>query len=121
MDECNMGVEIVTDLHCALTASSMTRMPSLTQILLVNFVYSLDYAFSRICKRQGYIRLINRRSSSFGVENFHMACMTLAHAQTNYHVSQFGQWNQIKAHTEQHRYTNDFLRIYVINHRKLCR
>jgi len=90
MDECNMMVGILTDSHCALTAPAPTGTPSLTQILLVNFVSNLDCAFSLICKRQDDIRLINRQSTRFEVKNFRMARMTLAHAQTNYHVSQFG-------------------------------
>jgi len=67
MDECNMMVVIHTDSHCALTAPSMTGMPSLTQILLVNYVSNSHCALSLICKRQDDIRLINCQSTQFGV------------------------------------------------------
>jgi len=67
MDECNMMVVIHTDSRRALTTPSMTGMPSLTQILLVNYVSNLDCALSLICKRQDDIRLINRQSTQFGV------------------------------------------------------
>jgi len=85
-----MVVGIHTDLRCALTAPSLTDMASLTQILLVHFVSNSDCVYSLICKRQDDIRLINRQSSQFALWNFCMARMTLAHSQTNYHVSQFG-------------------------------
>jgi len=62
-----MMVVIHTDSCSALTAPSMTGTPSLTQILLVNFVCNLDCALSLICKRQDNIRLINRQSTQFGV------------------------------------------------------
>jgi len=62
-----MMVGIHRDARCALTASSLTGTPSLTQILLVNFVSNLDCAFSLICNRQDDIGLINRQSSQFGV------------------------------------------------------
>jgi len=55
-----MMVVIHTDSRCALTAHSMTHVPSLTQILLANFVSNLDREFSLICKRQDDISLINR-------------------------------------------------------------
>jgi len=62
-----MMVVIHTDSRCALTAPSMTGTPSLTEIVLVNFVTNLDCALSIICKRQDNIRLINRQSTQFGV------------------------------------------------------
>jgi len=67
MDECDMMVGVHTDSRCVLTAPPLTGRPSLTQILLVNFVSNLDCAFSRISKRQNDIRLINRQSTRFGV------------------------------------------------------
>jgi len=67
MDECNMMVGIHTDSHCALTAAPLAGTPSLTQILLVDFVSHLDCAFSLICERQDDIMLINRQSTQFGV------------------------------------------------------
>ena len=67
MDECNMMVGIHSDSRCALTAPSLTGTPSLTHILLVNFVSNSNWAISLICKRQDDIGLINRQSTPFGV------------------------------------------------------
>jgi hypothetical protein len=55
MDGSNMIVVIHTDSRCAMTAPSMTRMSSLSETLLVNFIFSLDCVFSLIRKRQDYI------------------------------------------------------------------
>jgi hypothetical protein len=90
IDECNRMVVIHTDSHTALTAPSMTGMLSLSQILLVNCVSDLHCVFSLVCERQDDIMLIEHQSTRFGVLHCHVARMTLAHAQTNYHVSQFG-------------------------------
>ena len=90
MDECNMMVVILKDSRCALTATFMPHMPSLTQILLVNFVCSLECTFSLIWKRQDDNWVINRQSTRFSVWNICMAHMTVAHAQKNYCVSQSG-------------------------------
>ena len=84
MDECNIMVFIHTDSRCAMTAPSMTRMSSLSETLLVNFIFSLDCALSLICKRQDDIVLISCPPTFFGVWTVRMARMTLAHAQTNY-------------------------------------
>jgi len=62
-----MMVVIHTDSGCALTAPSMTRMPSLSETLLVHFISSLDCALSLICKRQDDSALISRQSTRFGV------------------------------------------------------
>ena len=91
MDECNTMVVIHTDLHCAMTAPSMARMSSLSETLLVNFIFSLDCAFSLILKRQDVIVLISCQSTWFRVWTVYMARMTLAHAQTNYHFLQYSQ------------------------------
>jgi hypothetical protein len=40
------------------------------------------------------MRLISCQSTQFGFWNFHIALMTLAHAHTNYHVSQLSNRNQ---------------------------
>jgi len=85
-----MMVVIHTDSRCAWTAPSMIGMPSRTGIWLVNVVSNLDGTLSLICTRRDDIWLINRQSTQFGVWNFHMGRMTLAHAQSNDHVSQFG-------------------------------
>jgi len=119
MDESNMMVVMHTDLCRALTTPSMTCMPALTQILLVNFVSNLNYVFSLICKRQDNI-MINCQSTHFGVQNIRMAPMTLAHARTNFHVSRFVHWNQQNDDMLQNEYTNCFSRRYVINNSNLC-
>jgi len=43
-----------------------------------------------------------------------MVRMTLAHAQMNYHVSQFGHWNQDKADTWQNRNAHCFSQLYIV-------
>jgi len=121
MDECNMMVVIHTDSRCAITAPSMTPMSSLSETLGVNFIFSLDCAFSLIRKRQDDIVLISCQSTWFGVWTVHMARMTLAHPQTNYHFLQYSQWNQKNSFTYQNRYANYFLQRYVANNYILCR
>jgi len=91
MNEWNMMVVIHPDLRCAITAPSMTRMSSPSGTLLVNFIFSLDCAFSLIRKRQDHIVLISCQSTWFGVWTVYMARMTLAHAPTNYHFLQYSQ------------------------------
>jgi len=91
MNECNMMVVIHPDSRRAMTAPSMTRMSSLSETLLINFIFSLDCAFSLIRKRQDYIVLISCQSTWFGVWTIYMARMTLAHAQKNYHFLQYSQ------------------------------
>jgi hypothetical protein len=91
MDECNMMVVIHTDSRCAMTAPSMTHMSSQRETLLVNFIFSLDCTFSLIRKRQDDIVLNSCQSTRFGVWTVHMARITLAHAQTNYHFLQYSQ------------------------------
>jgi hypothetical protein len=86
-----MMVVIHTDSRCAMTAPSMTHMSSLSETLLVNFFFDSDCAFSLIRKRQDDIVSISCQSTWFGVWTVCMARMTLAHAQTNYHVSQYSQ------------------------------
>jgi hypothetical protein len=90
VDQCNMMVVIPTNLSCALTTPCVTHMQLLTHILLENFVFNLDCAFSLTSKRQDNITLINHQSTLFGVSSFHMAHMTLPQAQTHYRVSQLG-------------------------------
>jgi hypothetical protein len=91
LDECYVMVVIPTDSRYALRIPSMTCMPSLTDILLLNLVFNIDCTFSLRCKRHDVIMLINRQSSRFGVWNICVAHTTLAHVQTNYRVSQFGR------------------------------
>jgi len=91
MDECNMMVVIHTDSRCAMTAPSRTCMSSLSETLLVNFIVSLDCAFSLIRKRQDDFVLISSQSTCFGVWTVRMAHMTLAYAQMTYHFLQYSQ------------------------------
>jgi hypothetical protein len=86
-----MMVVIHPDSRRAMTAPSMTRMSSLSETLLVNFIFSLDCAFSPICKRQDDIVLISCQSTWFGVWTVYKARMTLAHAQTNYYFLPYTQ------------------------------
>jgi hypothetical protein len=72
----------------------MTCVPSQAQLLVVNFVCILDCAFTLVCKRQDNITLMNHHSTQIEVESFVIACVTLEHAQTNYHVIQFVLRNQ---------------------------
>jgi len=48
-----------------------------------------------------------------------MVHTTFAHAQMNYHISQFGHWNQDKADTEQNWYTNNIWNRYGIENSNL--
>jgi len=61
-----MTVVIHTDSHYTLTAPSMTRITSVTQILLVNSVCDLVFVFSLNCNRQDDIKLIDCQSTRFG-------------------------------------------------------
>ena len=121
MDESNMMVVIHTDSRCALTAPSTTCMSSLSETLLVNFVFILDCAFSHIRKRQDDIVLISRQSTWFRVWTVCKAGMNVAHLQTNYHVSQYSQWNHKNPFTYQNRYANYFLERYVVHNHIMCR
>jgi hypothetical protein len=91
MDECNMMVVIHRDSHLAMTAPSMTCMSSLSETLLLNFIFCLDCTVSLIRKRQDDIVLISCQSTLFGVWTIRMARMTLAYAQMNYHFLQYSQ------------------------------
>jgi hypothetical protein len=114
-------VVIHTDLRCAMTASSMTRMSSLSEKLWVNLIYNLDFVFSLIRKSQHAIVLISSHSNWFEVWTVRMACMTLAHGQMNYHVSQYSQWNQNNSFTYRNRFVNRFLQRHVVNYHIVCR
>ena len=114
-------VVIHPDTRHAMTPPSMTRMLSLSETLLVNFILSSDCAFSLIRKRQDHIVLISCQSTWFGVWTVYMAGMTLAHAQTQYHFVQYGQSNQKNSLTYRNTYANYFLQSYVVNNHILCR
>ena len=114
MDECSMMVIIHTDLHCVLTAPSMTRTTSLTPISLVNFLSDLMFAFSLKTNRQDDIKFISHLSTWLGVSNFCMASTTVTHVRTNYNILQFGHRYQENANMWQNRYTNCFSKICII-------
>jgi hypothetical protein len=62
-----MMVVIQTDSGCAITAASITRIPSLSETLFVNLILSLDCTFSLNCKRRDANVLINCQSTWFRV------------------------------------------------------
>jgi len=74
----------------------MTCMTSLTYIVLVSVVCILDLIVKFNRNGQNDITLMGRQLMRFAVKNIGMAFPTLAHALTNYHVSQFGHWNEVK-------------------------
>jgi hypothetical protein len=90
MDEFSLTVVIQNDSSCALTAHSMTRMTSLTYILLAYFIRNIAFALSLYSHRQMETEYSGHLAVRLGFKNIHMLRSTLAHAQTNYHVSQFG-------------------------------
>jgi len=91
-----------------------TSTTSLTQLLWVHFVSNLGFAFSLNHNGQDDIMLVRCLSTWFGVENFCMAHLTLAHALTNFHISQFGYWNLLKAYMIRIRYTYCFSTRYFV-------
>jgi len=94
---CSMTVVIHSAPYCALTTASMTRLTSLTDILFVSFVCNLVWIVLPDSDGQDNITFLAYPSTRFAVKNIGMAYPTLPHAYTNYHVSQFGHWNQVKA------------------------
>lgn len=111
MDGCSMTVTIHPGLHCTWTATSITRLTSLTWILSVNYVWIVIFPFSLNCNRRDNIKFVGCLSTRFGVWKFYMARTTIAHAQTKSHVSQFVQWNAENADIYQIRYMNAFQRV----------
>jgi hypothetical protein len=89
MDEYGMTAVVQIDSSCALTALPMTRMTSLPEILLAHCVTNIAFALSLNRYSQNKTERDGRLTARFGFYNFHMVRSTLAHAQTNYHVSQF--------------------------------
>jgi len=77
----------------------MTFMTSLIWILLVSIISKLVQVFWLNCNRQDYIEVIGCLLMEFRVYNIGMAQPTIAQAQTNYHVLQFGHGNQVNAVT----------------------
>jgi hypothetical protein len=90
MDEYGMTVVIQIDSPCELAAVPLTLMTALTQNLLAHFVTNNAFALSLNIHLQNKIEHDGRLTARFGFLNFHMVHSTLAHAQTKYHVSQFG-------------------------------
>jgi len=88
---------------------------------LVSFIFSLDCVLSLIRESQDDIVLISCQSTWFGVWTVHIARMTLAHAQTDYHFLQYSQWDQKDSFTYRNRYANYFLQRSVSNNHILCR
>ena len=85
-----MTAVVQIDSSCALTALPMPGMTSLTDIFLAHFVTKIALALSLNSQLQNKTERDGRLTARFGFLNFHMVRSTLAHAQTNYHVSQFG-------------------------------
>jgi len=67
MDACSMTAAIHPGWDCALTARLMTRMTSLTYILLLNFVSNIGFAFSYNHNKQVDIKFAGRLSTRFRV------------------------------------------------------
>jgi hypothetical protein len=67
--------------------------------LLAHFVTNIAFALSPNSLLQKETEIVGRLTVRFAFSNVHMVRSTLAHAQTNYHVSQFGHWNQEQAGT----------------------
>jgi hypothetical protein len=85
-----MTVVVQSDLYCALPTPSMIRMISVSKLLFVNWITNLICAFLHNSDGKGAMEFIGHLAAKFGPWNFCMVCTPLAHAQTNYHVLQFG-------------------------------
>jgi len=68
----------------------MTRMTSLTYILLAHFVTNIAFALSHNSDLHIKTERDGRLTTRFGFLNFHMVHSSIAHSQTNDHVPQFG-------------------------------
>jgi hypothetical protein len=66
MDECSMTVVIQTDSFRTLPAPVIARMTSLTDILIVNLVCILFWAFPLNSKRKGTMEYIGPLAAKFG-------------------------------------------------------
>jgi len=119
MTESSIIIVIHPGSRCALTASLITHMTLLTYILLVRFDYNLDVVFWIDSNRKDDITFIGHELMWFGSDNIPMASPTLAHAQTNYHVSQFDHRSQVITDTQHNWYTNYFSKIYLIKKHNL--
>jgi len=90
MVEYSIAVVVRTDLYWVRTAASITWITSVPEILMVYFVTNL--ALSLLDHRYWLteIKRFGSLTARFRFENPRMVSLTLAHAQTNDHVSQFG-------------------------------
>jgi hypothetical protein len=84
-----MTVVVQIESSWPLNAWSMTRMKSLRYILLAHFVTNIAFALSLKSHMQKDSQRCGCLTVRFGCLNIHMVHSTLAHAQVNYHVSQF--------------------------------
>jgi len=66
MDEYGMTAVVQIDPSCALTALSMTRMTSLTSMLLAHFVTNIAFALSLNSHLQNKTKLDGRLTARFG-------------------------------------------------------
>jgi len=89
MDECSMTVVIQIDSSGTLNALSLTRMTSVSKILLAHFVTNVAFTLSLNSHLQNETERFGRLTVRFGFQNVHMVRSTLAHIPTNYQVSQF--------------------------------
>jgi len=96
---CTMTIVIQLASHWVLTSASMTRMTSLTYILLVSFISNLVFIVWLTSNGQDNIRFIGCQSMRFEVESIGIASLILAHAYANCYVWQFGYWTQVNPHT----------------------
>jgi hypothetical protein len=94
MDGCSMTVVVQTDLPWALTSLSVTCMISRTSMLSVYIVNNIAFDWSLNSHLQIEIERVGYLTAWFGFWHFHIVRLTLAHAQMNHHVSQYGHWNQ---------------------------
>ena len=76
---CSVTVVTHSASHCVLTAASMTRMTSLTYIVLVSFVCNLVSIVEVNHNGQDDITLIGCQLMWFAVQNIGLAYLTLAH------------------------------------------
>jgi hypothetical protein len=83
-----------------LTALSMTRMTSLTWILFVDFVTNIAFALSTNSHLRKETDRIGSHPAWVWFWIIHILRSSLAHAQTKYHVAQFGPWIQENCETQ---------------------
>jgi len=90
MDDCNMIFVIQADSPRALTVCCTTHWTSLTYISLIYFISNIAFTLLPNSHLEIEIECVGHFSPSFFFYNFHMTHLTLPHAHTDYHISQFG-------------------------------